>query len=443
MSLPPGPRSRLASTWAWLRRPTALLDGCARRFGSRFTLRFVGNLSFVLVSDPEDVKAAFTGSPDLFLSGRANADVFGPFLGRSSLIVIDGDPHRRHRRLLMPPFRGERMRAYGELMRDLAYRDMERWPRGRPFAIEDRMHEITQEVIFEAVFGLRDRAREAELRTLLARLVRLGFAMVLLPALQVDLGPLSPFGRFVRVRAAIDRVFDEEVARARSDGAGREDILAKLVEQTADGGSDPWTDAELRDELLTLFVAGHETTRAALGWAFQWILGTPGVRERAIEEVRDVVGDAPLEPQKVAGLKYLDAAIQESMRISPVFLMVARALAAPATIGGVELAAGTVVCPSMYLTQRDPRIYPDPERFDPERFLERRPGPFEFYPFGGGSRLCIGLAFASYEMKIVLASVLARADLRLAGPARQRPRRKGMIIGPERGTPVVLEKLRW
>lgn len=444
MALPPGPaRPALFQTLAWIRRPAALLDSCARRFGRRFTLRFVGGRSFVLVSDPEDVKQVFAGAPDVFLSGRANQS-FKAFLGEHSLFVLDGDPHKRHRRLLLPPFRGERMRAYGDLMRDLAYGAVEAWPLAAPFPIVDSMHEITLRVIFQAVFGMSEAARMNDLAHVIERLAgRAPAILTFLPALQRDLGAWSPWGRFLRLRAAFFAALDHEIAEARKDRATREDILAKLVEESARAG-DPFSDEELRSELLTLLGAGHETTTASLAWAFQWILGTPGVRERALEEVRGTVGAGPLEAAHLPKLRYLEAAVQEALRLSPPIPISLRFLAKPAVVGGAELPAATIVCPCAYLAQRDPAAFPEPLRFEPERFLgERRPGPFEFFPFGGGNRLCIGLPFAVFEMKVILAAILARADLALAEAPSHDSRRKGIILGPARGTRVVLERRVW
>jgi cytochrome P450 len=444
MPLPPGPRRpAVLQTLAWIRRPAPFLDECARRYGRRFTLRFVRGRNFVLVSDPAHVKAVFTGPPDVFLSGRANQS-FRAFLGDHSLFVLDGAEHRRHRRLLLPPFRGERMRAYGDLIRDLTCRRLETWREGAPFRAIDEFHAITLHVIFQAIFGLRDEARGREMARLVALLAgRAPALLTFLPALQRDLGPWSPWGRFLRARRAVYDILDDEIAQARGavgEGAGREDILAKLIEESAKEG-DPFTDEELRAELLTLLGAGHETTTAGLAWALQWILGTDPVRERVLEEVRGTVGAGPLEGAHLPKLRVLEAAIQESLRLSPPIPIALRFLARDAEVGGLALPAGTIVCPCAYLTQRDPAIFPDPLRFDPARFLgERRPGPFEFYPFGGGNRLCVGLAFAIFEMKVVLASILARADLALVEPASARGKRKGIILAPANGTRVVLRR---
>lgn len=439
MSLPPGPSTpAFLQTWAWVRRPTALLDDCRERYGTRFTLKFPRGRRLVMLADPEDVKAVFSGPTDVFLSGRAN-QTFKPFAGDHSLFVLDLDAHQRHRRLLMPPFQGERMRAYGSLIRDVTLRSIERWPVGRPFPIVDRMHAVTLEVIIRAVFGVSEDAAVERLGGLLERLAKCAPAILLFfPWLQRDLGPLSPWGRFVRARRAVTEVLLAEIARARQGADGREDILAKLIEEGSKRG-DPMSDAEVCDELLTLLGAGHETTTASLAWAFQWILGTPAALDRALAELRDVAGEAPLDPACVPRLRWLDACVYEALRISPVIPIALRWLAKTTSIGGCEMPEGTVVCPCAYLVQRDAAIFPEPRTFKPERFEGRRPSPFEWFPFGGGSRTCIGMAFALYEMNVVLATVLQRARLRLVDPPSERLRRRGLFLAPRDGARVVYE----
>ncbi len=448
MPLPPGPRTpSLWQAWTWIRRPLPLLDRCARRFGGRFTLR-IGPQAMVVVSDPEDVRAAFTATPEVLETGGARR-YLRPFLTDGSNLVMDGEEHRRHRRLLLPPFHGERMRAYGDVMRETAARAVATWPVGRPFRAIEPLRRITQDVIFQAIFGVRDEARREELRreteAFFARVPQL---LLFIPALRIDLGPLSRWGRFLRRRRAIFASFQREIDRARAGNGGdggagggggeREDVLALLV-RNGGHAADPLQDHEIRAELVTLLVAGHESLTAALAWALQWILATPGVLDRVRAELREVCGGGPPETAHLARLRYLEAAILETLRVSPPFPVVLRRAPQATAIGGVEIPAGAMVAPCPYLAHRRPETHPDPERFDPERFLgERRPGPFEYFPFGGGNRLCVGLSFATYEMKAVIATVLARADLALAAPATRETRRKGILLEPEHGTPVVV-----
>ncbi len=419
--LPPGPKRPAAlQVWAWIRRPLPFLDDCARRFGKRFTIKLGGGRRFVLTWDKDDVKTIFTGSADVF-SGKGN-ESFKHFVGEHSLFVLDGAAHERHRKLFGPSFRGDRMRAYGALVAARTERAIEEWPARKPFSILAAMNAITLDVIFAAIFGVHDPERVAAMRRLVKQLTGTATAaLAFAPSLQMDLGRWSPWGRFLRTRRALDAIIFDEIRKARSGSSGadgREDILALLA-------SSELSDQELRDELLTFLGAGHETTTSSIAWALRWILGTPGVAERAREDA-----------------KYLDAAIQESLRISPPIPIVPRRLAAPATLGEFALPAGVHVAPCAYLAQRDPETFPEPLRFDPGRFLGKRPGPFEFFPFGGGSRICIGLPFANFEMQRVISTVLARADLRLVGEASSRAKRKAIILVPHDGTRVVLERRR-
>lgn len=444
MTLPPGPtRPALLQVWKWMRRPGPMLEDCVRRYGPTFTLRMMRGRPHVIVSDPEDVKTVFTGAPERWLSGKGN-ESFKPFLGESSLFVLDGEAHRRHRALSSPPFRGERMRAYGSLMAELARREVDRWPLGRPIRILEALHEVTIRVIFRAVFGVADETRADRLAHLFSETAGTAAQVTLfVPALQIE--SFGPYARFVRARREVDAILLEEIQRARREAGGRqddgprEDILAKLIEESERAGT-PLPDQELRDELVTLLGAGHETTTSGLAWAFMWILGTPHVREKVLEEVRAAAPGGALDPENLPRLRYLDAAIQESLRIAPPIPIVRRWLAEPTTLGGHELPAGTFVCPSAFLAHRDPRTFPDPLRFDPERFLGQRPGPYAYFPFGGGNRICIGLPFALYEMKVVLATILARADLSLVGPPSLDSRRRAILLVPTNGTPVVVER---
>jgi len=404
-------------------------------------MRFLNGRNFVILSDPEHVRSVFTGDPELFLSGRAN-DNFRHFLGDHTLFILDGDPHKRHRRMLMPPFHGERMRAYGTLMRDLAVQELETWPEGRPFPILDRMHTVTLRIICEAIFGIRDVQEEDRLMALIYRLSsRSPAILAFLGFLRKDLGAWSPWGRFLRARALLDEVLFEEIRSAREKTEEREDVLAKLIEESARIGT-PLSDQEVRDELMTLLGAGHETTTSVLGWAFRRILCSPEVHWKVVEEVRSVAADGNISPDDLERLPYLTATIHETMRLHPPIPIAPRYLAQPVTLAGYDLPSATIVCPSPHLAHRDPNQFPEPERFRPERFLNGRPDPFAYFPFGGGARTCIGLSFANYEMRIILAAIFARADLRFAGQPFLQSSRRGIVVTPRDGTPVILERRR-
>jgi cytochrome P450 len=415
------------------------MERCRAAFGPTFTLTFVGGRRFVFVVRPEHVREVFTGDPDLLLGGRANA-AFGRFMGPHSLFVLDGEPHRRHRRLLMPPFHGERMRAYGPLLVALTRRHLATWPRGRPLSLVTAMRALTLDAIFEAVFGVTDEATVARLTALIAQLTsRASAVLSFVPWLRVDLGPWSPWGRFVRTRAAVSEILLQAIARARS--APGEDILGQLVLESARRG-DPLTDDELHDELLTLLGAGHETTATGLGWVFQRLLADPAALARARAEVRDVVGAGDVTAEHLPRLPFVDAVLQETLRLNPPVPIAVRSLARPARVAGFDLPAGAHVVPCMWLAQREPDAYEDPLAFRPERFLDgaRRATPFTLFPFGGGQRACIGLAFALFEMKMILVTVLQGARLRLVGPRAAAPDRHAVVLTPRGGTQVVLEE---
>lgn len=437
--LPEGLRQpALVQSVTWMLRPVEMMRACERRFGSRFTIRFTGGRNYVLVHDAEAVKAVFTGSPDVFVSGRGNEN-FAPFLGQHSLLVMrPGDKHRQHRRVLGPPLRGERMRAYGDLLRELTLEDVARWPVGQPFPIIEAMRRITLQVIFRAIFGVTDTTRLERLAHLTSELTRrvAWFAFLRLP--QIDLGPRSPWGHFLRMRREFDRLLGEEIATARAQPGGREDILSKLIEE-GDRSGQPLPDAEICDAMITMLAAGHETSTATAAFAIQWILGDRQVAERLMTELHDRVGDGPVQPEHVDELPYVSAAVYETLRMTPVIPIVPRWLAEDAQIGETTLPAGTYVAPCPFLAHHDPKRYPEPDSFRPERFLGQRPGPFDFFPFGGGIRLCIGAPFALYEITAILANVLLAGRLRLAFAPPQRIGRHGLTLVPARGTPVIFE----
>ncbi|RMG15617.1 MAG: cytochrome P450, partial [Planctomycetota bacterium] len=428
----------LLQTYRYVRAPCELLESCRERYGKTFTLRFVRERNLVLTSDPAVVREVYAGSPARYLSGAANAN-FRPFFGPRSVVVVDGDEHRRARRLLMPPFRGERMAAFAELIGELTVHETRRWPLGTPFPLLDSLQRLTLDVIVAAVFG----AREAERRERIARLVlqvmrRTSGALAFLPFLQVDLGPLSPWGRYRRLHRRLSNVFREEIARARREARARDDLLARLIVDAEERGL-LLDDDFLHDQLLTLIAAGHDTTATALGWTFLYLLGDPEVLARARAEVSDVLGEEPARAEHVPRLRYLDAVAQEALRLHPPIPVVVRLLAEDTELAGHSLPRGTLVCPCAYLLHREPELYADPLRFRPERFLDDRPRPYEFSAFGGGARTCLGMGFAYFEMKVVLATLLSRARLQLAEPPSRAYARRGVVLVPRRGTRVLYE----
>jgi cytochrome P450 len=438
MALPPGPDLAPALQMVrWIRNPFRLLDESHERFGDTFTLRLPPFGAMVLFSDPEAVKEVFALGPDEGHAGKANF-VLKPFVGQHSVLLLDGAEHLRQRKMMLPSFHGERMQAYGLSMIALAHDSMDRWPVGKTFAVHRPMQSVTLQVIVRTVFGVEEGPRFYELSDVLTRTLDAGtWPGLLLPFLQRDLGPYSPWGRFVRLQRRGGEILRNEIRRGRERGtAGRADVLAMLLDARDEAGR-PLTEDEVHDELITLLAAGHETTATSLAWALRWILPDRGLVARLRDEIESAEGD----PARIAKLELLDATVKEALRLQPIIPIVGRVLQQPMTIGGRDLAAGTLVAPAVYLVHQRTSLYPEPRRFRPERFLAFKPGPSEWLPFGGGLRRCIGAAFATYEMKMVLASMLPRVDARLADE-RVRTSRRGITLAPAGGLPIVVTTLR-
>jgi cytochrome P450 len=440
--MPNGPRvPAVFQVFRWMREPIAMLEACRRRYGDTFTLRFPGFDPLVLMSDPAAVKEIFTGDPEELRAGEANV-VLAPFVGPDSVLLVDGARHRRKRQLLMPPFHGERMQVYGELMRTITDRAIDAWPVGRAFPIQAETQRITLDVILRAVFGLDEGAQMEALRSRLVEgaAVVTDHPMLMIKWMQRDLGPLTSWRRVEKIRDEADAILFAEFARRRREArTDRTDILSLLMAARDEEGR-PMSDAELRDEMITLLLAGHETTATTLAWVIQYVLEHPAVHARLRAELLERGVGASDEPVGVGDLPYLDATIKETQRLMPIIPMVGRRLHTAMRIGDYELPAGVVAAPCAYLTHRRPDLWDEPDVFHPERFLGKRPSPYEFFPFGGGARACLGAAFASFEMKIVLARILARVEMRAAPGYRVRVVRRGITFAPSQGMPVVIEQ---
>jgi cytochrome P450 len=414
-------------TAIWFRGAQRMLRSCHARYGDTFRLRIAYEGTWVFVCDPDDVKKVFTGDPNVLHAGEANR-ILLPVVGPQSLLLLDEAAHLEHRKLLLPPFHGQRMKRYGELMADIAAREIESWPVGRPHRLRPRMQAMTLEIILRAVFGVREGGRLAQLRSELRRLLD----MVTDPRRAIFLIALGPerirnFGPFKRDIARVDSLIYAEIAdrRRAADLAEREDILSLLLQARHEDGT-PMTDSELRDELVTLLVAGHETTATALSWAVERLVRHPQKLERLTAEVTD------------GGEEYLTAVIQETLRLRPVISLVNRTLKEPMEFGGYQLPAGVKVAPCIYLVHRRPDVYPEPERFLPERFLERPPGTYTWIPFGGGVRRCLGGAFAQYEMQVVLRELVRRRAVRPAREADEPVYRRAITETPRHDAEVVV-----
>jgi cytochrome P450 family 110 len=438
--LPPGPPlPPLLQALHWVQWPVPFLEECERRFGDTFTLRLPSAPPIVFFTHPDAIKTIFTGDEADLRAGEANYRL-QPILGRHSLLILDGREHLRERRLLQPPFHGDRMLAYGAVMRDIAARAVECWPVGRTFPLHPEMQGVTLDVILRTVFGLDEGRTKRDLRAALLDLLNLGSnPQRLLAAQQPSANGAGPAARFFAARERVDDLlFAEIAARRRADVNGRPDILSLLVQAIYEDGR-PLEDQALRDELMTMLVAGHETTATALAWAVSHLLAHPEVRTRVLVELGEA-GPSPLEPQRVTRLEYLDAVCRETLRLTPIVPLVGRRLTRPMRIGGIDLPGGAVAAPCIYLAHRRPESWSEPERFRPERFLEKKPTPYEFLPFGGGVRRCLGMAFALVEMKIVLAEVLSRVELRAAPGYQVRVVRRSVTLAPSEGMPVVVQR---
>jgi cytochrome P450 len=427
---PPGPRlPRALQTLGFLVAPPRFIEACHRRYGDVVSFSTLFDSSFVMVFEPELVKRVFQAPPDQLRAGEANA-VLGPVVGDRSVLLLDGGEHIRHRRLMLPAFHGQRMRTYQSVMEAAADRAIDSWPVDREFTLLPQMQALTLDVIMTAVFGVAEGARREELKRRVRALLdpvsrRVGLLIVLSGRRMGESGAIQ---RFEERRRALDELIFDEIARRRDapDLEEREDVFSTLL-LARDEDGEPMTDRELRDELVTLLVAGHETTATGLAWALDLVLHDP----RVIARLRQTLADGDES--------YLDAVVKEALRVRPVISGVGRVVRGePFELDGYVLAPGVEINPSIAVIHRRADRYPEPRRFVPERFLgEDPPDTYTWIPFGGGSRRCLGASFALFEMRVVIRRVLERASLE---PVRRRPdraERRGVTVVPKRGVQVT------
>jgi cytochrome P450 family 135 len=429
---PPGSRlPGIVQGLRYARNPVGFFVDLNRRYGDIFMVRFPYFGDVAYVADPEIVKQVFTGTASRFHAGEANATVLEPQLGPSSVLTLDEDEHLRQRKLLLPPFHGERVRRYGDVMREMTERDIASWPVGEPFELRAHTERITLAVILHAVFGVRDEERFRRAAELTGNFVRTSHLITSFPMLRRNLGRFSPWERFKRARAELDSFIYAEIAARRPEleaGASERDDVLSLLLQASDEDGTAMTDREVRDELVTIVGAGHETTATALAWAMERLLRTP----RVIERLRESIAADEDE--------YLDATIKETLRIRPVIVDVARKLTEPTEVGGYELEAGTFVLPAIAAMHYREDLYPEPQEFRPERFLDGGADTYVWIPFGGGVRRCIGAAFAQYEMRVVLRTILERTELRAPDPAPEKLKIRNITLAPGKGARVVQDR---
>jgi cytochrome P450 len=421
----------------WARRPTQLMEWAQRRYGNTFVVKLPG-FHLVMTSERDAVRAMFAAKPDEMHAGKFNF-ILRPLVGSSSVLLLDGAEHMHRRKLLLPSFHGERMRFYGATMAEFTRRTVQSWSVGEAFPLTQHTQDITLQVILRTVFGADESALDA-LNLQIKRLIRgidqpSSFFQLVYLAQHPEAEQRQPWKWLLRHRRDTDQLLYRLIQRGRSDAtrSGRKDVLTMLLAARDEQG-EGLSDTDLRDELMTALAAGHETTATSLAWAMERLLSTPAAYARLRDEVRGL-GPEP-DPERLVALPYLDATIKEVLRLRPVVPLVGRVLGKALRVGGYDLPEGTPLAASVYLAQRNPEVYPEPEVFRPERFLGTQPDPTAWFPFGGGLRRCIGFAFAMYEMKIILGTLISMCDLELVQRAPLRVVRRAVTFSPEGGARV-------
>ena len=452
LKLPEGPQTQpWLQMLQWALNPLKLLETCVRDYGDIFTINIGFNAKpQVIVSNPQGIQEIFTtdpkkldaGNPKL-LESNLGERYNRPFLGGQSVISFYGDRHKQRRKLLMPPFHGERMRAYGEVIKQITQQVASQWKKNESFSVRSSTQAISFQVILKAVFGLEDGERYDKINQLLTKRLEGGksilrILLILFPILKKDWGPLSPWGRLKRNQKQIDELIYAEIDERQANlDPSRTDILS-LMMTARDENGEAMRDVELRDELMTLLFAGHETTATALAWALYWIHHLPEVREQLLQEL-DGLGENP-DPNVIYQLPYLDAVCKETLRMyPPAVLAFARRVLSPVQIMGYEFEPGMSISPGIYLTHHREDLYPQPKQFKPERFLEGQFSASEYLPFGGGNRICLGMAFAKFEMKLVLATILSNWEMELVNKNPVKPVPRGILIGPSENLRMVVK----
>ncbi|GFE71350.1 cytochrome P450 [Chroococcus sp. FPU101] len=433
MTLPPRPTSpRFLRMFNLVFRPVQYLDQYGQQFGDIFA---VGSeeYPFIYVNHPKGIQEIFTADKDCFDSGTGNG-VLKFLLGANSITLLDGEAHQRHRKLLIPPFYAERLRAYHQIIDNIAHQVTAKWQEGQIIRVRTDIQEMTLQVILQVVFGLEQGQRYDQLKKLLTILLEtlstpLTSALLFFPQLRQDWGNFSPWGRFLRYKQQVDELLRREIQERRQENnLDKEDILTLLL-ATKDEDGKPMTDEEIHDELMTMLVAGHETTASALTWALYWVYSLPTVKDKLRFELSSLGENASLSD--IAKLPYLGAVCSETLRIYPVAMIgFPRILKKPFDLMGYHFNERTVLSPCVYLVHQREDLYPEPKTFKPERFLQRQYSPYEYFPFGGGSRRCIGMSLAMLEMKLILAAIVSRFELTLTTSRPLQPVRRGLTLAP-------------
>ena len=441
--LPLGPTT--SSWWnllQWIIRPYQFMEECRAKYGETFTVNLRNFEPIVFLSNPQDIQQIITANFQQFDSGRANS-IIQPLVGDNSLLLTDGTKHQRQRKLLTPAFHGQRMREYGELIVKITKKATENWQSGQQFKARDISQKITLQVILQAVFGLDEGENYQKLQPQLNDMTSLlngpiSSSFLFLSILQQDWGAWSPWGNFLRSRQRInDTLYAEITARRQNLDPHSTDILSLMLAARDEDG-ETMSDEELRDELITIVFAGYETTATMLAWMFYWIHLLPEVKSNLMEELQGL-GDNPT-PMEIVQLPYLNALCAETLRIYPAApIALPRIPTSSIEIGGNVYEAGTCLFPCIYLVHHREELYPDSQQFKPERFLNHKFANYEYFPFGGGSRTCIGMAFAQFEMKLVIATILRHWQLELDEKYPVKPTRRGVTIAPKGGVKMKVK----
>ncbi len=439
--LPPGPRT--PAWWQLLRyahSPLTLLEEFAGRYGTPFTLRWSHYGTAVFLSDADSVRDVFRGDSHVLHSGEANA-FLTVSVGRTSVLVLDDDAHARQRRLVVPPLKGERMRSFFDAMLRATQDEIRTWPRGRPFPVLPATRRITLRVILQAVLGLPVGPELQEFEHRIERVLAYSrpnrYTIAVLPLFPAERFANSRWMPFFRQLRQLDELIFAFIARRRTRPITVPCVFVELLAATSADGR-PMNDVEIRDAIVTLLMAGTDTTSIALAWAIEQICRHPEVAQRITDGVRQIAG-SELQPEHLESLTYLDAAIRESMRIRTIISFVVRLTKEPFTAGGRDYPPGVMLAPCSHLVHRRTDLYPEPDLFRPERFLERKFATHEWFPFGGGNRVCLGMPFALYEMNVVLAELFRSIRLSLARPGHTKAVRQGLSLGPHDGVPILID----
>jgi cytochrome P450 family 110 len=436
MALPNGPKTpSILQTLETIVNPLETLERNVYQYGDFYTAHFGGLGKFVILSHPAAIEAIMTAPVETFEVGPLNG-FLDVLVGKTSLFMLDGKPHQRQRKLLTPSFHGERLKTYGQAICDITNEICDRWQPGQAFSMRTNIQEVSLRVILRTVFGVYEGERAQKLKQSLDEMLRffdqpLNAAFLFLPDLQKQWGIL-PWGKVVKQLQKIDALLYAEIQERRTNPDRLGDDILSLMMAARDEDGQEMTDQELRDETITLLFAGHETTATAIAWAMYWIHYLPEVGQKLQKELAEV--DENCDPVSITRLPYLTAVCDETLRIYPVGLFTfMRALKEPLHLMGHDFEAETVLGPCIYLLHHRPDLYPEPNQFRPERFLERKFSPYEYMPFGGGNRRCLGMAFAQFEMKLVLVTILKKWQLKLKKHRPIKPVRRGVTIAPARG----------